>query len=226
MADLDGDGRPDLLSGSYAARVYRWPGVEGGGFGPREDLVVLEKNEVFKDGHVSLHAADWDGDGDTDLLLGSRRGFVHLVENAGTPKAPKFAGSRALAAGEAPLKTPSGDAGPHAADWDGDGDLDLLVGDDAGRVLLFRNAGTAKAPRLEAGTEILPAKGGRSTEVRCRDDETCAIRAKPWVADWDGDGLLDLLVGDFHDHRTPEAMGNEGMHGWVWLYGRKPDAAK
>ncbi len=161
---------------------------------------------------------DGDGDGDFDLLAGSRRGLVLLIENAGTAKAPRFAEPRPLTAGESPVKAPAGDAGPHAADWDGDGDLDLLVGDDAGRVTLFRNAGTRKAPRLEAGAELLAPQGGRFVEERCRGAELCAMRAKPWVADWNGDGLPDLLVGDFHDHRTAAQTGNEHMHGWVWLY--------
>ena len=164
---------------------------------------------------------DWDGDGDIDLVAGSRRGLVFLIENTGSRKEPRFAVPTQLLAGDAPLKTPRGDAGPHAADWDGDGDLDLLVGDASGRVTLHRNAGTRKAPRLEAGVELLPPQGARFAEERCRGAELCAMRAKPWVVDWNGDGLPDLLVGDFHDHRSAALTGNEHMHGWVWLYLRR-----
>lgn len=218
--DLDGDGRPDVVSGSYASRVYLWRGLPERRLGPREELLVLS-DPAFKDGHVACHAVDWDGDGDLDLLAGSRRGLAFLVPNVGSPKEPRFGEPAPLRAGDLTLKTPRGDAGPHAADWDGDGDLDLLVGDDSGRVTLYRNAGDRKAPRLEPGVELLPPKGGRHVEERCRVSEECAMRAKPWVADWNGDGLPDLLVGDFHDHRTPTLTGNEHMHGWVWVYLRR-----
>lgn len=203
MADLG------LVSGGYAGKIYRWPRA-GKGFGPREDLVTL-KGEAFRDPHVACHAVDWDGDGLTDFVVGARHGEVVLVRNLGAT----FAEPVAL------VKAPAGDAGPHVADWDKDGDLDLLVGDASGRVTLYRNEGTRKAPRLAAGETLLPERGGRFVEERCKSSELCAMRAKPWVTDWNGDGKPDLLVGDFHDHRAPGKNGNDQMHGWVWLYLRK-----
>jgi len=204
-----------LVSGGYDARVYRWPRV-GAGFGPREELLLL-KGEAFQAAHVACHAVDWDGDGRTDLLLGARHGEVFLARNDGKG----FAEPVQLEAGGKPLKAPSADAGPHAADWDGDGDLDLLVGDDKGRVTLYRNEGTRTEPKLAAGETLIPERGGRFVQERCKLSEECAMRAKPWVVDWNGDGKPDLLVGDFHDHRTADRTGNEHMHGWVWLYLRK-----
>ncbi|MFI5402862.1 MAG: FG-GAP repeat domain-containing protein [Planctomycetota bacterium] len=193
MADLG------LVSGGYDGKVYRWPRA-GAGFGPRETLVVL------KDPHVACHAADWDGDGRTDVLVGARHGEVLLLRSLGARVAEPVEIAKA----------PAGDAGPHAADWDGDGDLDLLVGDAKGTVTLYRNAGK----KLASG-ETLVDRALRVVEERCRTSEECAMRAKPWVADWNGDKKADLLVGDFHDHREPGREGNEHMHGWVWLYARK-----
>ena len=216
LADLDGDGKAELVSGGYDGRVYRWPRAADGSFGDRQVVVTLTGTE-FRDPHVACHAADWDGDGRTDLLLGARHGEVLLARNEGKGFAPPVQ----LAADGKPLKAPAADAGPHAADWDGDGDLDLLVGDDRGRVTLYRNDGARAAPKLAAGETLVPERGGRFVEGRCKTSELCAMRAKPWVADWDGDGRPDLLVGDFHDHRAPGGHGNEHMHGWVWLYARK-----
>ncbi len=212
-----------MLSGGFDNRVYVWSGLATRvAFGARTDLVNFTGQPAFQQPHVACHAVDWDGDGDVDLLVGARHGEVFLLRNNGTRKKAKFARPERLEAGGAPLKTPHGDAGPHAADWDGDGDVDLLVGDDRGSVILFKNVGTRKVPRLAQGVVLLPGKGGRFVEKRCRTNEMCAMRAKPWVVDWNGDGAMDLLVGDFHDHRVPQKMGNEHMHGWVWLYLRKP----
>lgn len=210
MADLG------LVSGGYDGRVYRWPRPAAGGFGPREELLAAT-GEAFRDPHVACHAADWDGDGLTDLVLGARHGEVFLARNDGKG----FREPVQIEADGKPLKAPAGDAGPHAADWDGDGDLDLLVGDAKGRVTLYRNAGKRDAPRLAAGETLLPDRGDRFVEERCKTSELCAIRAKPWVVDWNDDGRADLLVGDFHDHRSPAKNGNDEMHGWVWLYLRK-----
>src|SRR5262249_27212523 len=74
----------------------------------------------------------------------------------------------------------------HAFDWNGDGAIDLIVGDIRGGVYLIPNEGTrtsyafGKEKPLMAGGEPIRVEGGD---------------AGPFVADWDGDGKPDLLVG-------------------------------
>ena len=43
---------------------------------------------------------------------------------------------------------------PHAADYDGDGLFDLLIGKANGRIALSLNKGTATEPKFEAPTEL------------------------------------------------------------------------
>ena len=143
----------------------------------------------------AVHAVDWDGDGDLDLLVGDIQGDVHLIPNEGTPKHYAFGKDRRLEAGGEPLRA-AGDAGPFTADWDGDGDLDLLVGAGDGSVSLYRNVGNAKAPKL-ASAESLVSPGATAFGAGAPKTPRRGIRAKVCAADWNGDGQIDLLVGDF-----------------------------
>jgi hypothetical protein len=93
-------------------------------------------------------------------------------------------------------------------DWDGDGKLDVVAGDSKGQVTFFRNTGTKTEPalaagvRLQAGGETILGVSGRyekGADGRYRKKPSpgkiMGIYSKIHVADWDGDGLHDLLVG-------------------------------
>lgn len=141
---------------------------------------------------------DWDNDGDLDLIVGTNDGGLHLRVNEGSAKEPAFATTLKPLG----VKVPGGYAMPVAADWDGDGRWDLISGSKDGGVHWFRNSGTADQPQLEAAELLAPAAS------------TNGQRSQVSVADFDGDGALDLLVGDFHS-------GSE-RHGYVWLYRQLP----
>jgi len=70
-------------------------------------------------------------------------------------------------------------------DWNGDGTHDLLVGNAVGNIIVFLNGGTTKEPRLTEGSYL---KIGDALL-------DAGIRTAPEAADWNEDGLIDLLVG-------------------------------
>ena len=143
----------------------------------------------------AVHAADWDGDGDLDLLVGEIGGGIYVIANEGSRTAPAFAKEKPLEADGKPIRV-DGDAGPFAVDWDADGDLDLLAGSGGGAVHLFRNKGTAKAPQLGSGETLVPA-GEANHGPDAPSEPRRGVRSKVCAADWNGDGRLDLLVGDY-----------------------------
>jgi hypothetical protein len=60
----------------------------------------------------------------------------------------------------------------------------------------YRNAGTTRAPKPEAARRLIgPSPLGWGNDEKRRPGDW-GLRAKPCVVDWDGDGRLDILLGD------------------------------
>jgi CO dehydrogenase/acetyl-CoA synthase epsilon subunit len=127
--------------------------------------------------------ADLDGDGDQDLLVGEYYGVMKYFQNTGTSLNPNFIAPLANPFG---LTSTNSVAFPAFADLDGDGDLDLLVGETYGAMQYFRNMGSVSNPQFAA-----PLTNPFGL------DSTYNLSA-PAFADLDGDGDMDLLVGEYY----------------------------
>lgn len=79
---------------------------------------------------------------------------------------------------------------PGVVDWNNDGLFDLLVGEHSGKVNLLINGGTVSQPLFPAKEYIKDGFGDLKESMRC----------SPEVADWNGDGKKDLLVGEEFGH--------------------------
>jgi len=216
--DFDADGIEDLISGSYdPGEIYLFRGEGKGKFKVRETIrdksgkPVLRKpdQEIAVESFGSWPAmVDWDSDGDLDLLFGGFDGTLNLRVNEGTRRVAAFATrTTVVSAGGKPLEIPEGHCTPVVADWDGDGRWDILSGAATGAVYWFRNVGKPGRPELAAAVELLPPhKGIGYAEFLDIDEEPRpGIRSQIDVADYNGDGKLDLLVGDFCTYVTPRA---------------------
>lgn len=206
MADLDGNGILGVLSGSYRGELYWFPRSTDGTFGARKTLSGADGKPI-KPGRGSTRLAtalavlDWESDGRPDLVVGNIQGNVFLLRNLGTKPEPSFAAPEMVHADLQPIAV-GGDAGPTVADWDGDGLVNLLVGSADGAVTWFRNTGTRTAPTFARGVELVADAGNAYSETD--EKKRAAGQARPWggrtkpcVVDFDGDGELELLVGDY-----------------------------
>ncbi|MEZ4463681.1 MAG: FG-GAP-like repeat-containing protein [bacterium] len=214
--DVDGDGDADLWQGGAAGQPGRILLSEAGQLVPRQDAALAADAAAEDMGGVFLDA---DGDGDLDLYVVS--GGVELEPGSPLLRDRLYlndAGTLTRAAKALPDLRDSG--GPvAAADFDGDGDLDLFVG---GRVVPGRYP---SAPE----SRLLKNEKGQFTDVT--DLLASGLRTAGMVtgalwSDADGDGKLDLLVtyewgpvrlwrnaGGKLEEATRDA-GFDAHHGW------------
>jgi hypothetical protein len=193
--DLDGDGRTDIISGSWPGEIYFFRRQADGKFAAGVQLKGEDGKPINVGSASAAFAADWQGTGKLDLIVGNVLGEVWLLPSESKGKELVFGTPRRLEANAKPIKL-SGDAAPVVADWDGDGKLDLIVGADDGSVVWYRNVGTSKEQKLEAARKLVgksPVGWGGDEKRGPRD---WGLRVKLCVFDWDGSGRLDLLLGD------------------------------
>ncbi|TVP78133.1 MAG: VCBS repeat-containing protein [Gemmatimonadales bacterium] len=181
MGELFGSGRPDLVLGTWndGIRVYRNLGHDEGdaaGF-PRFEEVEELAIELPRGSHGTPALGDLTGNGLLDLVAGRSSGHVALWQNTGTAESPRFE----LVDAELGDIRVGRRSAPYLADVTGDGRLDLLVSQDEGAVLLFRNTGNAAEPRFELDEDFSVSLFGLG-------------RAVP--VDLDGSGELDLVSGN------------------------------
>jgi hypothetical protein len=194
VVDFDGDGIPDILSGSWPGELYFFRGQGKGKFAAPEELKDKD-GQIIKTGSAStVFAHDWNGDGRLDLVVGSIEGHVWLILNeGGSAGKHAFAKAVKLQADGKDIQVPHGDSHAIVADWDRDGKPDLLLGCGDGSVRWHRNLGSKTEPKLDAERILLAAPPNEDKPK----PGSRGSRAKVSAVDWNGDGWLDLLVGDF-----------------------------
>ncbi len=155
--------------------------------------LVNNLGEILKQEFTpGVGAGDLNGDGLPDLLVVDAEGYFWYFQNFGTKKPDGtfesvFKRGEVMNAWIQPRLCPK----IHLVDVNGDGALDIVLGDYVGRLFMIKNSGTHLIPRFE------PSNEGKSEEVKTEKDSNywCNYLA-PHYYDWDGDGKMDLIMGD------------------------------
>jgi gliding motility-associated-like protein len=193
LIDIDGDGDLDLLNATYFDDIQFFLNNEG--------VYELQETSPFSDINLgygsTIDFVDIDNDGDFDLFVSSDNGTIDFYRNIGDSENPEF--EAPADPGENPLDasyiSEFGTLFPYNllmrfVDIDNDGDFDILLGayyyvdnyTHGDNVYYIENTGTPEAPVF-----VL-----HSNPIISDTD----YRPYPGLADADGDGDLDIFLGN------------------------------
>jgi uncharacterized repeat protein (TIGR02059 family) len=187
FTDIDGDGDLDLFIGNRDGNTlfFQNTAAVGSTTAAYEAGITNPFGITNVDSNASPVFTDIDGDGDLDLFIGNYYGDTVYFKNTAAP------GSTAPAY-EAGSTNPFGItnvgyyASPVFTDIDGDGDLDLFIGNYYGNTFYFKN--TAAPGSTAPAYEFVTTNPFGITDI--------GSHARPVLTDIDGDGDLDLFIGN------------------------------
>ena len=229
LIDMDHDGLLDLVVGGHkpGMKWYRNVGsktqpefTEAGPIGDTNGQPI-ESSFAFRP-----FFADLDGDDQPEMMTATYFGCTSRLSRYDQASA----GEKSLAAGwtytgelqmagdpETPVTSQSIST-VEPFDWDGDGDLDLVVGSEPAAPAVVINEGTMAKP-VWGVPERLKFTDGSPIEYYSIEVGLGSVwgpvehyieRTQPRMADWDGDGVIDILTG---------SMGLRQL----WLRGKRVD---
>ena len=206
FGDMDGDGDDDLLVGTThdlfyfenigtrVAPVYR-----------RGAPLDIGLEEIY----VRPVVADMNGDGMPDVLIAQENGDIKLVENLGRhgdEDRPRFGVPSRIQ-----QRDPLIDAGSvgafDVADVNEDGRPDIIASNSYGEVWQWFSASPdcswvfGAGTRVRAGGKLIRIFAGASGSIQGPGEARYGYGA-PEVADWNGDGALDLILADVWGKHT------------------------
>ncbi len=215
FGDFRGTGKLDLICGEFVDGFTFFENI-----GTREKPeYAAGKRLTFKGAPITMPlemivvtAYDWNKTGRLDLIVAQEDGRVAWLENTGNIiKTTQSSGPRETLERNMPEFAPprffrqEADhvkfgvlTTPAAVDWDGDGLIDIVTGNAAGELAFIKNLGGN--PVKWAEPELLAANGAPIRIMAGYNGSIQGPAESKWgytnihVADWDGDGLPDIMI--------------------------------
>ena len=188
VVDYNLDGKKDLLIGNKEGKIALFinTGIEKNPAFSGYHFLKADGKDIDAGTHAAPFMADYNNDGASDLLIGNGEGFLLYYANQGSNTHPVFASPVSLKDAEGLPIAIDSHCKPFVVDLNGDNKKDLLLGSGSGTLSLYLNQGSDRDPLF---SPPLPIEADGKELV-------LGSYASPFVADLNGDGIKDLLVGD------------------------------
>lgn len=240
LADFNGDSLPDLVVAiGYRLHPPRLPSSQlyyfaNTGTAGQPHFTLRDTNFAnllqYSLGESLVPAfGDLDNDQDLDMIVGTISGYFHEFENTGSATNPQFN-----------LKNPiltntdvGADAAPFLYDIEEDGDLDLFVGNEKGRIAFYRNQGDSLQAsfslinRFYGAVDVATNVQGQSIPFFYRDSSGTTLLVGSWsqgVRQYQSLDSLDQLPAQlqpiFGNGATASATAEETPFGIAYRSGR------
>jgi hypothetical protein len=150
--------------------------------------------------HTKLTVCDWDNDGLLDIVAGDTLGKITFYRRLSKEICDFDTPTLLTTADGKPVQF-EGITAPEVADWDGDGDLDLIVADETSQLFIVENTGSRSAPALKKSVALTDRSGSVIKSSVSPVAEMSFFKKDyapaPTVFDYNGDGKPDLVFGGY-----------------------------
>lgn len=211
IADIDGNGRDDIVVATNKGRVLVYRG-DGSVMWDRDVAPLYGLGAGQQTIASSPAVGDLDGDGRLEVVVGTgyhddacRPGGVVVLDHAGQPvdKWPVRTHDNNIA----PSGCPDPVYGtPALGDLDNDGDLEIVVGSFDHRIYAWHHDGRL-LPGFPGKSDLYVTMGWDNMRNQLGD----TIWSSPALADLDGDGYIDIVIGS-DEGMVDGTFGNNDWH--------------